>query len=90
MNRKFPLTHVFGVTRKEYYRLTGITPIDLVRFYEAENMAMVMQRNNVRKWLRKVPYASPKGRYLQELFIHITVKIDKNRRKIRQIKSEDC
>lgn len=90
MKRSFPLTHVFGVTRKEYYSLTGITPTDLIRFYEAEVVAMTAQRDNVRKWLRKVPYASPKGRYLNALFLHITVKIDKNRRKIRQIKSEDC
>lgn len=87
--RKFPLTHTFGVTRKEYYKLTGITPSELIRFYQAENVALLYQQNQVRKWLRRKPFTSSEGRYLTALFSHIILKYRKNLRKIQKIERED-
>lgn len=91
MSKKFELTHIYGVTRREYYNLTGITPEEMVRFLEAEVTVMSEQVIKLRKIYRRrsVTFASAEGRYLGALLKHIAVKIAQKRAKIQDIQLND-
>jgi len=91
MSKKFELTHTYGVTRREYYNLTGITPEEMVRFLEAEVTVMSEQVVKLRKIYRRrsVTFASAEGRYLGALLKHIAVKIAQKRAKIQDIQLND-
>ena len=81
----FPLTHLYGMTRDEYYKATGVTAEELVRHLKAEVLCLSTQRDQVRKLLRKKPFASSEGRYLSNLYKEITNRIDRKERKIKEI-----
>lgn len=86
---KFPLTHIYGVTRAEYYKMTGITPQQMVASLEAEVSVMEIQMIKLRKIYRRKQFVSQEGRYLASLLKHISAKISQKELKIRDIKARD-
>lgn len=86
---KFPLTHIYGVTRKEYYSLTGVTPEQMISSLKAECEVMEMQVAKLRKIYRRKQFVSQEGRYLASLLKHISTKIAQKRAKVRDIEARD-
>ena len=85
----FPLTHIYGVTRSEYYRLTGTTPAELIGSLEAKVELLKAQRDNLRRIYRRKTFVSREGRYLASVLKHIATLIAEKEDKVKMIRKYD-
>lgn len=85
----FTVEQVYGVTRQEYYVISGITPEEMVRSLEAEVMVMLNNLDQIREEFRNVEFISDEGRTYASLIKYIEGKIASKRDKISDIKSND-
>lgn len=86
---EFTLEDMYGMTRQQYYVVTGITPDEMIRSLQSEVMVLVDHCESLRVIYRELSFTSDEGRRIVRLMSHITEKVAQKRAKIKDITEND-
>jgi hypothetical protein len=83
----FNLEELYGVSRKDYCTITGITPDELIRHLEAEVDMLQKSHTEISILYRESALSSAKLKYFEKLCYAIEKKIDSKSRKIQSLRN---
>ena len=86
---EFTLEDMYGMTRQQYYVVTGITPDEMIRSLHSEVMVLIDHCESLRVIYRELSFTSDEGRRIARLISHITKKVAQKRAKIKDITEND-